>query len=146
MFITPKNGRRIFGLLMILAGLGTMAGSLKGAFQARFRTSIAEARILSAHETMMGIGPLRHYSISTKYEFFVNSSQFESEQLVDFLPGGIVYVRFDPLQPENNKLDLSDSSSQFLGVLAGFLILIGTGLVWHTWKPIALFGRTTALK
>ena len=94
MLITPDRGRRIFGILMILAGLGMAAGSLKESFRARSRTRIAEAHVLSSHQTMMGIGPLRHYSINAKYEFFADGVWIEKEQLIDNLPSGPVYAAF----------------------------------------------------
>jgi hypothetical protein len=129
---------------MVLMGLGIIAASLNETFRTRSRTNITEAHILSSYKTMMGIGPLRHYSTQTKYEFFANGARYEKQQLVDSVPGGIVYVKFDPLRPQNSSLVLPDSSPQFLGVLAGALLLIGTGLTLHTWKPIAFFRSRSA--
>jgi hypothetical protein len=137
MLISPSRGKRIFAFLMILMGIGVIAGLLKEDYQARSRTSVTEAHILDSQQTMSGVGPVRQYSIDTKYEFFVDGVRFEKQQLVDRLPGWTVYVRFDPRQPKNNALDLANSSPRFIGVFAGGLILIGAILAWHSWKPLA---------
>src|SRR6267154_1074853 len=134
MLITPDRGKKIFGVLMIVAGLGIAAGSLAEFFRAKSRTSLAEAHVLSSHETMMGIGPLRHYSIDTRYEFFTDGVRFEKQQLIDNLPKEAIYVRFDPKQPQNNGLALPNSAPQFLSIIAGLLFVIGLGLTLNIWK------------
>jgi hypothetical protein len=145
MLITPNRGKRIFGFLMILLGIGIISGILREDFQARSRTNVTEAHILDSQQIMNGIGPVRQYSINTRYEFFIDGMRFEKKQLVDRLPVGTVYVRFDPHHPQNNALDLANSSPRFMGVVVGVLILIGTLLVWHSWKPLAFFRSSGAL-
>jgi hypothetical protein len=138
MLITPDRGKKIFGVLMILAAIVLIAASLAEIRRAKFRTAVTEAHVLSSFEVMMGIGPLRHASIKVKYEFVANGARFEKEQLVDNLPGGAVQVYFDPRQPQNNRLALPDTSSQFVGITAGLLLLIGVGLTINVWKrPMA---------
>jgi len=139
LIITPTRGKRIFGFLLILAGLGILAALGNETLRARSRTSSTTAHILSSFRTGKGIGPLRQDSISIRYEFFVNGLRFEQEQLVDNLDAGIIYVQFDPQQPKNNRLDLPDSTAYFNGVLAGVFLMIGIGLMVHTWRPITLF-------
>jgi uncharacterized protein YjeT (DUF2065 family) len=145
MLITPNRGKRIFGFLMILLGIGAISGMVMEEFRARSRTNVTEAHILDSKLAMNGIGPVRHYSINTRYEFFVDGMRFEKQQLVDQLPEGTVYVRFDPRQPKNNALDLTNSSPQYIGMFAGVLVLIGTLLVWHSWKPLAFLQSSRAL-
>lgn len=98
---------------------------------------MTEAHVLSSYQTMMGIGPLRHYSINAKYEFFADGVRIENEQLVDQLPTGRVYVQFDPQQPNNNNLALPNNAPRFLGVIAGLLIFAGVGLTLRIWSPIS---------
>ena len=143
MLITPDKGKMVFGLLMILAGLGMTAGSVIDFFRAKSRTSVAEVRVLKSFPAMMGIGPLRHYSTNVKYEFVVDGLRIEREQLVDNLPDGPVYVRFDPTKPNNNRLAHSDTSSRFLGLIAGLLMIVGVGLVLRVWSPIVRPRSTT---
>lgn len=142
MLITPDRGKQIFGLLMILAGLAMTAGSLRESLRARSRTSVTEAQVLASFKTFMGIGPLRHEAINVRYEFFVNGVRFEKNQLVDNLPGGPVYVQFDPTQPQNNGLALSNSAPEFLGVTAGLLLIIGLGLALNVWKRLTARSRS----
>jgi hypothetical protein len=135
MLLTPDRGKRIFGVLMILAALGIIGSSLNEWHRSKSRTSVVEAKIVSAHESMMGIGPLRHYSIHTRYEFVAGSERIKNEQEVDSLTAAPVYVRFDPQQPANNSLELVDSSPRFRGLLAGLLMFVGVGLLLRVWSP-----------
>jgi hypothetical protein len=145
MLITPIRGKRIFAFLMILAGVGIIAGLVKESIQSRARTSIAEVHLLNHYQTGTGIGSVRQSSVHITYEFFVNGVRFEKQQLVDSLPSETVYVRYDPQQPNNNALDLDNSNPQIMSVAAGIVIVLGSLLGWHTWKPFALLrsGQTT---
>jgi len=136
MLLTPDRGKRIFGVLMILAALGIIAGSLGEWYRSKSRTSVVEAKIVSARDSMMGIGPLRHYSIHTKYEFMAGAERIENEQEVDSLSAAPVYVRFDPQQPANSSLALPDSSHRFRGLLAGLILFVGVGLLLRVCGPL----------
>jgi hypothetical protein len=136
MLVTPERGKRIFGVLMMLAALGIIAGSLNEWHRSKSRTSVAAANIVTAHESMMGIGPLRHYSIHTKYEFVAGGQRIENEQEVDSLAAAPVYVRFDPERPANSCLELPDSRPRFRGLLAGLLMFVGVGLLLRVWSPL----------
>jgi len=127
----------VFGVLMLLAGLAMTAASVIEFFQAKARTEVTQVHVLRSFPTVTGIGPLRHQSIAVTYEFTVNGDHIERQQLVDDFPDGPVYVRFDPKQPNNNRLTLSDTSSQILGVIAGLLLVIGLGLVRRIWSPLS---------
>jgi Protein of unknown function (DUF3592) len=135
MLLTPDRGKRIFGVLTILAALGIIAGSLGEWYRSKSRTSVVEAKIVSAHESMMGIGPLRHYSIHTRYEFVAGGERIDKEQEVDSLTAAPVYVRFDPEKPANSSLELPDSRPRFRGLLAGLLMFVGVGLLLRVWSP-----------
>ncbi len=125
---------------MIAVGLALMNGLVFEAWRARTRTEVTRAIILDSYPTMMGIGPLRLDSIEVKYEFFVSDARYESRQLVDALPdGSVVSVRYDPKKPKNNSLIVASSARGFMAVFAGLLIVIGTTIAWHTWRPIAFW-------
>jgi len=134
MFLTPERGKKIIGVLLMVVGLATAARLVDELFRAKSRTSITEAHVLSASVTGMGIGPLRHYGVNTRYEFLTNGVRFEREQLVDNLPSGAIYVRFDPGQPDNNDLALPDSSPQFMGAMSGLMLTFGIWLILNNWK------------
>ena len=134
MLLTPDRGKRIFGVLMILAALGIIAGSLHEWYRSQSRTSVVEAKIVTARDSMMGIGPLRHYSIHTKYEFIAGGQRIENEQEVDSLTAAPLYVRYDPEQPANSSLALPDSRPRFRGLLAGLIMFVGVGLLLRVWS------------
>ena len=143
MLITPDRGKRLFGFLMIVAGLFITAGYLSESFRAKSRTSTTEAHVLSSAETFMGIGPLRHYSVNVRYEFFADGVRFEKAQLVDNLPGRTIHVQFDPRHPTNSSLALPDSAPRFQGIIAGLLVVIGLGLALNIWsRSVARFRST----
>ena len=145
MIITPDRGKKIFGVLMILAAIAIIVGSLNELRRAKSRTAITEAHVLSSFEVMTGIGPLRRYSINVRYEFLTNGVRVEKQQLIDSLPGGPVHVHFDPQQPQNNRLALPDTSSRFAGVTVAVMLVIGMGLTLNVWKrPIARLRSVTA--
>jgi hypothetical protein len=142
MLITPNRGKRIGGFLLALLGLALIAPIVKESVRQRSRTSVAKAQILKSYLIGMGIGPLHHSAYETKYDFVANGVRFEGRQLVDGKPDGIVFVQFDPQKPDNNALALPDSSPRFNAVLGAMFLMVGIGLMWHTWKPIAFFRPT----
>lgn len=127
---------------MILAALGIVGGSLNEWRRSKSRTIVVEAKIVNAHESMMGIGPLRHYSIHTRYEFVAGSERIKNEQEVDSFTAAPVYVRFDPQQPANNSLELPDSRPRFRGLLAGLLMFVGVGFLLRVWSPLVRLKST----
>lgn len=147
MLITPDRGKKIFGVLIILAAIALIAGSLNEPRRAKSRTAITEAHVLSSFEVMTGIGPLRRSSISVRYEFVADGTRVEAQQLVDSLPGDRIEVHFDPRQPQNNGLALPDTSNRFVGIKVGLLFVIGMGLTINIWKrPITRLGSAVAAR
>lgn len=106
---------------------------------ANYRTQYTNAQVVNVTHFRSGIGSLVYEGYDVSYVFYLDGIKYEGKHTVDKQPLNSVSLRYDPNNPQNNALDMPNSSGQFLTVIFFACIIVGVVLAWHTWKPFKLF-------